>query len=167
MQSAQMRGKGFPSGPRRLRTLWLAGVMLGGLSLQASAEIYNVNVASDAVQDPATTTKCAAQGDTSHCSLRAAIMFGNTRSGSHIINFVGVTSITVINGGLPQMRAPYTVNGLGVTINGNGRACLDLTDSGTPAIGHTNGATGSKIFNLTIGNCNGNGNIWTRNSTGH
>ena len=157
MQSALMRGKESPSGPRRLRTLWLAGAMLGGLSLQASAEIYNVNVSSDAVQDPATTTKCAAQGDTSHCSLRAAIMFGNTRSGSHIINFVGVTTVTVINGGLPQMRAPYTVNGLGVTINGNGRACLDLTDSGTAAIGHANGATGSKIFNLTIGNCNGNG----------
>ena len=89
MQSAQMRGKGFPSSPRRLRTLWLAGIMLGGLSLQAGAETYNVNVSSDAVQDPATTTKCAAQGDTTHCSLRAAIMFGNTRSGSHIINFVG------------------------------------------------------------------------------
>src|SRR5258706_11847559 len=78
MQSAQMRGKGFPSSSRRLRTLWLAGAMLGGLSLQAGAETYNVNVSSDAVQDPATTTNCAALGDTSHCSLRAAIMFGNT-----------------------------------------------------------------------------------------
>lgn len=157
MQSAHLRGKGFYTGARRLRTLWLAGIMLGGLSLHAQAEIYNVNVSSDAPQDPATTTKCAAQGDTTHCSLRAAIMFGNTRSGSHTINFVGVTSITVINGGLPQMRAPFTVNGNRVTINGNGRGCLDLTDSGTSALGHANGATGSKIFNLTIGNCNGNG----------
>lgn len=157
MQSAHLRGKGFHSGARRLRTLWLAGVLLGGLSLHAQAETYNVNVSSDAPQDPATTNKCAAQGDTTHCSLRAAIMFGNTRSGSHTINFVGVTSITVINGGLPQMRAPFTVNGNRVTINGNGRGCLDLTDSGTAAIGHANGATGSKIFNLTIGNCNGNG----------
>jgi hypothetical protein len=157
MQSAQLRGRGIPSGVRRLRMLWLAGAMLGGMSLQAGAEIYNVNVSSDAVQDPATTTKCAAQGDTTHCSLRAAIMFGNGRSGSHIINFVGVTSITVINGGLPQMRAPYTVNGAGVTIIGNGRPCLDLTDSGTAALGHADGATGSKIYNLSIGGCNGNG----------
>ncbi|UXI65988.1 hypothetical protein [Tahibacter amnicola] len=157
MQSAHLRGKGLHSGAPRLRTLWLAGALLGGLSLQAGAETYNVNVSSDAPQDPATTTKCAAQGDTSHCSLRAAIMFGNTRAGSHIINFVGVTSITVVNGGLPQMRAPYTVNGNKVTINGNGRSCLDLTDSGTAALGHANGATGSKIYNLVIGNCNGNG----------
>jgi hypothetical protein len=157
MQSAQVRGQGVTSTVRRLRALWLAGAMLGGLSLQAGAETYTVNVSSDAVQDPATTTKCAAQGDTTHCSLRAAIMFGNNRSGSHIINFSGVTTITVINGGLPQMRAPYTINGAGVTINGNGRACLDLTDSGTAAIGHADGATGSKIYNLSIGNCNGNG----------
>ena len=157
IQSAHSRGKGFRSGARRLRTLWLAGAMLGALSLQAHAEIYNVNVSSDAPQDPATTNKCAAQGDTTHCSLRAAIMYGNTRSGSHVINFVGVTSITVVNGGLPQMRAPYTVNGNKVIINGNGRPCLDLTDSGTAALGHADGATGSKIFNLVIGNCNGNG----------
>lgn len=157
MQSAQARGKGFHSGARRLRTLWLAGAMLGGLSLHAHAEIYNVNVSSDAPQDPATTTKCAAQGDTTKCSLRAAIMFGNTRAGSHTINFVGVTSITVVNGGLPQLRAPFTINGNRVTINGNGRGCLDLTDSGTAALGHADGATGSKIFNLNIGNCNGNG----------
>lgn len=157
MQSAQVRGKGIHSGARRLRTLWLAGALLGGLGLQAHAEIYNVNVSSDAPQDPATTTKCAAQGDTTKCSLRAAIMYGNTRAGSHTINFVGVTSITVVNGGLPQMRAPYTINGNRVVINGNGRSCLDLTDSGTAAIGHADGATGSKIFNLTIGNCNGNG----------
>lgn len=157
MQSAHLRGQGFQSGARRLRTLWLAGAMLGGLSLHAHAETYNVNVSSDAPQDPATTTKCAAQGDTTHCSLRAAIMFGNGRNGSHIINFVGVTSITVINGGLPQMRAPFTINGNRVTINGNGRSCLDLTDSGTAGLGHADGATGSKIFNLNIGNCNGNG----------
>lgn len=157
MQSAQVRGKGFHSGAKHLRSLWLAVALLGGLSLQAHAETYNVNVSSDAPQDPATTTKCAAQGDTTKCSLRAAIMYGNTRAGSHIINFVGVTSITLINGGLTQMRAPYTVNGNRVTINGNGRSCLDLTDSGTAAIGHADGATGSKIFNLNIGNCNGNG----------
>lgn len=157
MQSAHVRGKGFHSGARRLRTLWLAGALLGGLSLQAHAETYNVNVSNDAPQDPATTTKCATLGDTTKCSLRAAIMYGNTRAGSHIINFVGVTSITLINGGLTQMRAPYTVNGNRVTINGNGRSCLDLTDSGTAAIGHAEGATGSKIFNLNIGNCNGNG----------
>ena len=157
MQSAHLRGKRFSSGARRLGALWLAGAMLAGLSVQAGAEIYNVNVSNDVVQDPATTNKCATQGDTTKCSLRAAIMFGNTRSGSHTINFVGVTSITVVNGGLPQMRAPFTVNGNRVTINGNGRSCLDLTDSGTAALGHADGATGSKIFNLNIGNCNGNG----------
>lgn len=156
-QSAHVRGKRISSGARRLGALWLAGAMLAGLSGQAGAEIYNVNVSNDAVQDPATTNKCATQGDTTKCSLRAAIMFGNTRAGSHTINFVGVTSITLINGGLTQLRAPYTINGNRVTINGNGRSCLDLTDSGTAAIGHTYGATGSKIFNLVIGNCNGNG----------
>lgn len=156
MQSTPVRGKEFPRGTRCLRTRWLAGAMLGALSLGAGAETYTVNVGTDGVQDSATTTKCAVQGDTSHCSLRAAIMFGNTRSGSHIINF-SVTSVTVVNGGLPQMRAPYTVNGAGVTINGNGRACLDLTDSGDAMVGHSNGATGSKILNLTIGNCNGHG----------
>lgn len=159
MKFAHLRGRGIPSGGKRLRTLWLAGTLLGGISLQAGAETYTVNVNSDAVQDPATTTKCAAQGDTTHCSLRAAIMFGNNRSGSHIINFSGVSSITVINGALPQMRAPYTVNfgGARVTINGNGRGCFDLTDSGTAAIGHADGATGSKIYNMVIGGCSGNG----------
>lgn len=159
MQSAPRRGQGTPSGAGRLRVHWLAGLVLGALAVQAGAETYTVNVNSDAPQDPATTSKCAAQGDTAHCSLRAAIMFGNTRSGSHTINFSGVTSITVVNGALPQMRAPYTVNfgGARVTINGNGRGCFDLTDSGTAALGHADGATGSKIYNLAIGGCSGNG----------
>ena len=89
------------------------------------------------------------------CSLRAAIQEGNALAGGpHIINFT-VPTVNVINGPLPMMMAPFTIVGAGVTINGNGQGCLSLTDSGTPALGYMNGATGSSISNLTIGNCNG------------
>ncbi len=93
---------------------------------------------------------------TGHCSLRAAIQQGNALSGTHTITF-SVTTVNVINGGLPALAAPFTIVGTGVTINGNGHGCLSLTDSGTPALGHTTGATGSTISNLTIGNCSGDG----------
>src|SRR5690349_4862446 len=138
------------------RAHWLAAALLGAVAMPAWADVYNVNVGTDAGQDPAITNHCAALGDTSHCTLRAAIAIGNTRSGSHTIN-IGVPTITVVNGGLTQMRAPFTVNGNHATINGNGHGCFDLTDSGTAAIGHADGATGSKLLNLVIGNCSGAG----------
>ena len=138
------------------RAPWLFGALFCAAAMPASADIYNVNVATDVGQDPAITDHCAALGDTSHCTLRAAISIGNNRSGTHTIN-IGVPSITVINGSMTQFRAPFIVNGNHATINGNGHGCLDLTDSGTIAVGHADGATGSKLLNLVIGNCSGPG----------
>ncbi len=138
------------------RAHWLAAALLGAVAMPASADVYTVNVGTDAGQDPAITNHCAALGDTSHCTLRAAIAIGNTRSGSHTIN-IGVPTINIVNGSLTQLRAPFTVNGNHATINGNGHGCFDLTDSGTAAIGHADGATGSQLLNLVIGNCGGAG----------
>ena len=135
---------------------WLPAAVLCALATPACADVFNVNVATDAGQDPAITDHCAALGDTSHCTLRAAISIGNARSGSHVIN-IGVPAITVVNGGMTQLRAPFTINGNHATINGNGHGCFDLTDSGTAAVGHSTGATGSQLFNLVIGNCSGAG----------
>ena len=76
---------------------------------------------------------------------------------------------------MAQLRAKYVVNGGHVTINGNGtgHGCLDLTDSGTAALGHSTGAAGSTLTNLVIGNCNsagisanGHGYIFTGNFIG-
>jgi hypothetical protein len=104
-----------------------------------------------------------------HCSLRAAIEEGNALAGDHIINFAGPFVIQLGND-LAQMRAKYVVNGAGVTVDGTyvknsviGYGCLDLTDSGTPAIGHGTGAAGSTIANLTVVRCNG----WGIASNGH
>jgi len=143
-------------GARLHRGHWLAAALLCAMAAPASADVYNVNVATDAGQDPAITDHCAALGDTSHCTLRAAISIGNARPGSHVIN-IGVPAITVINGSMAQLRAPFTINGNHATINGNGHGCLDLTDSGTAAVGHSTGATGSQVLNLVIGNCSGAG----------
>ncbi len=126
------------------------------MAMPACADIFNVNTGTDVGQDPAVTNACADLGNHAQCSLRAAITIGNARAGIHTIN-ISVPLITVVNGGLPQLRAPFTVNGNHATINGNGHGCLDLTDSGTPAVGHSNGATGSSLLNLVIGNCNGSG----------
>lgn len=144
------------SAPPFGRVHWLAALALYAAATSASADVYTVNVGTDAGQDPAITDHCAALGDTSHCTLRAAIAIGNTRSGSHTIN-IGVPVITIVNGSLTQMRAPFIVNGNHATIDGNGRGCFDLIDSGTAAIGHADGASGSKLLNLVIGNCNGAG----------
>jgi len=129
------------------------------------ADTFLIDVSSDGVQSPANTTTCAEQGNTAHCSLRAAIMLGNTRAGSHTITFSpSVLMITVINGNLPTMMAPYTMIGNHITtINGNGHGCLDLTDSGTVALGHTDGATNSSITDMVINNCGGSG----INANGH
>ena len=138
------------------RARWLAMGLLCAIAAPAWADVYNVNSSGDTDQDPAINDHCAALNDTSHCTLRAAIKFGNGRSGSHVIN-IGVPAITIINGSLTQMRAPFTVNGNHATINGNGHGCFDLTDSGTAGLGHADGATGSKLLNLVIGNCSGAG----------
>jgi len=141
---------------RRRASHGLAFALFAAVALPAHAEVYNVDVGTDAGQDPGITSHCAAQGDTSHCTLRAAIMLGNTRPGAHTIN-IGVPQVTLVNGSLAQLRAPFTINGNHATINGNGHGCFDLTDSGTAAVGHGDGATGSKLFNLVIGNCSGSG----------
>lgn len=140
--------------------------------MPAWADIYNVNVGTDAGQDPAVTNACANLGNHAQCSLRAAITIGNARAGIHTVN-IGVPLITVVNGGLPQLRAPFTLNGNHATINGNGHGCFDLTDSGIAAVGHSDGATGSSVFNFVIGNCsgagisaNGHGYIFTGNYIG-
>src|SRR6478735_2721845 len=151
IRSARVR-----SGRTSRLTRGTLAALLCAAAMPAWADVYNVDVGTDVGQDPAITNHCAALGDTSHCTLRAAIAIGNTRSGSHTIN-IGVPTINVVNGGLPQLRAPFTVNGNHATINGNGHGCFDLTDSGTPAVGHTDGATGSQLLNLVIGNCSGAG----------
>jgi hypothetical protein len=156
MRNARERS-GRASNPSRFRrTRWLSAALLGAMAMPACADVFNVNVGTDAGQDPAIADHCAALGDTTHCTLRAAITVGNARSGSHTIN-IGVPTVTVVNGSLSQLRAPFTVNGNHATINGNGHGCFDLTDSGTAAVGHTTGATGSQLLNLVIGNCSGAG----------
>ena len=107
------------------------------------------------------------------CSLRAAIEEANALQNTlvggvptpHTITFT-VTIVNIINGGLPTIAAPVTLSGAPVvttTISGNNsgaqqkQGCLSLTDSGTANLNHGNGATGSTISNLTIGNCSGDG----------
>lgn len=155
-RSARARTRRPSGGPRFGRAQWLFGALLGAIAMPAFADIFNVNVGTDALQDSTITDHCAASGDTGHCTLRAAIAVGNARAGVHTIN-ISVPTITVINGGLPQIRAPFTINGNHATINGNGHGCFDLTDSGTAAVGHSDGATGSQLLNLVIGNCSGAG----------
>jgi trimeric autotransporter adhesin len=98
------------------------------------------------------------------CSLRAAIEEGNalagaTRASPHTITFA-VPQVNVINGDLPTLAAPFLITGP-VVINGQGNAskhgCLSLSDAGTPALGYSNGATGSTLTLLSIGNCSGDG----------
>ncbi len=98
------------------------------------------------------------------CSLRAAIEEGNALAGAtaatpHSITFV-VPQVNVINGSLPTMMAPFLVTGPTI-INGTGNAfahgCISVSDSGTSALGYGNGATGSTITLLSIGNCSGDG----------
>ena len=98
------------------------------------------------------------------CSLRAAITEGNALAGAtaatpHQITF-STPVVNVINGSLPTMAAPFIVTGP-VIINGSGNGsahgCISLSDSGTPALGYVDGATGSTVTLLSIGNCSGDG----------
>ncbi len=106
------------------------------------------------------------------CSLRAAIdeanALANTLVGGaptpHTITF-SVTTVNIINGSLPTIAAPVIITGVSgvTTISGNNsgagskQGCLSLTDTGTVALNHAKGATGTKILNLSIGNCSSDG----------
>ena len=147
--------------------------LLSAFSLPAAANGFVVDTGTDGPQDPSNTTTCAelvspgSTMTTGHCSLRAAIMLGNNITGPHTITFnPTVPMVTVVNGNLDQMRAQFAITGnlpVRTIINGNGHGCLDLTDSGTertspaPPIHNGNGANGSMISNLSIGNCSGAG----------
>jgi len=142
-----------------LRHRW-AAFALAFAALPAAANIFNVDSAGDGDQAVGNTTTCSETGNTSHCSLRAAISLGNNITGPHIIN-INVPAITIINGAMSQMRAQYTLNGNAATINGGNHGCLSLTDSGTDSvplnIHNGNGANGSIVANLSIGGCSGDG----------
>ena len=97
---------------------------------------------------------------TGFCSLRAAIELSNNLSGSHTITFNPGITVTIVNGALDTVMAPITITGTPITrtvLNGSGHGCFNLTDSGTVALNHGSGATGSTIANMVIGNCGGYG----------
>ena len=154
---------------RALSTSALVG-LAALAAMPAWANSFTVTTGSDGSQQAGNTASCAevdnANVPTGKCSLRAAIMLGNNITGPHTITFSpAVTKVTVVNGGLAQLRAQFSVIGAlpaRTAIDGNGHGCLDLTDSGTEqnapvAIHNGKGATGSTISNLVIGNCSGAG----------
>lgn len=161
IRSALPRSRGFfrdePADRRwRSRIPWLLGMLLMCLATQAFADAFIVNTNTDADQDPAITDKCAALGDNAVCTLRAAIMIANTRSGAHTID-ITVPSIQLVNGDLPTIMAPVIIHGNHATIDGNSLGCFQLTDSGDAMLSHADGATGSQLYDLVIGKCNGSG----------
>ncbi|MEO8133745.1 MAG: Ig-like domain-containing protein, partial [Betaproteobacteria bacterium] len=102
------------------------------------------------------------------CTLNAAIMEGNVRSGTHTITFLPAVTQVTLTGTLNPMRAPFTIIGnlpVRTIINGAGiLSCFVLEDSGDMATGHSydpitgaGGADGSTISNMVIQNCNGHG----------
>jgi hypothetical protein len=144
--------------------------LLAAFSLPAAAAMFNVTTGTDGSQQVGNTTTCVEVDNTNMptnngCSLRAAIMLGNNITGPHTITFApSVVKVTVVNGGMAQLRAQYTVIGalpIRTAIDGNGHGCIDLEDAGTeqlsPPIHNGNGATGSTVSNLAIGNCSGAG----------
>ena len=160
--------------PRILRETFSAiapalAALLAAFALPASANTFTVTTGTDGSQQSGNTTSCvevdASNQPTGKCSLRAAISVGNGITGPHTITFdPTVTTVTVVNGAMAQLRAQFTVTGAIPTrtaIDGGGHGCLDLTDSGTeqasPPIHNGKGATGSTIANLVIGNCSGAG----------
>ncbi len=156
----------LPAAAVRYRPLKLAAALLRHLTFlclifllagPAAAATFNVDIGSTDGHDSHPGDGVCNDG-TGHCSLRAAIEEGNALAGTHIINLMPSASpIKIINGSMAQLRAQYVLNGNHVTIDGNGRGCLDLTDSGTAALGHATGAANSMVTNVVIGNCNGAG----------
>ena len=153
-----------------LLLLFALGVVASGLASAASSSfVVNVGTTDLVDANPGNGVCADANGQ---CSLRAAIMEANALANSlvggvptpHTITF-SVATINVINGSLPTIAAPVTITGTpGVTtISGNNsgagskQGCISLTDSGTAALNHGKGATGSKILNMAIGNCSGDG----------
>ena len=155
--------KPLPATLGRARTKgWVVFVLLACLSLCNAAWgasfVVNTNADTDDA-NPGDGT-CADSGG--HCSLRAAIEEGNalagaTRIAPHTINFA-VPEVDISNGAFPTMMAPFAVTGP-VYINGAGMGtpltCLSLMDSGTTGLGYSNGANGSIITLVTVGNCGG------------
>ena len=101
---------------------------------------------------------CADSGG--KCSLRAAIEEGNALSGAtrlspHTITFA-VPEVDISNGSFPPATAPFHITGP-VYINGGGLTCLGFSESGQIPAGYAaNGADGSTISLITIGNCGSN-----------
>ncbi len=164
------------TGPTRLANRLFAlavlslGLLFAGPTLAASSA-FVVNIGTTDLVDASPGNGVCADAN-GQCSLRAAIMEANALANSlvggiptpHTITFT-VSTINVINGSLPTIAAPITITGVpGVTtISGNNsgagskQGCLSLTDSGTAALNHGKGATGSKILNMAVGNCSGDG----------
>ena len=119
------------------RLLWAALVLLAAAPALALGGNFVVNEnATDLVDATPGDGTCA--DINGKCSLRAAILEGNALAGAsalapHSITF-SVTSVTVVNGSLPTMMAPFAVTGVLVTINGNNQGCFSLVDSGTMAM---------------------------------
>jgi trimeric autotransporter adhesin len=165
--------KSLRNAAARLGVSALLALTLLGIAAPAAAatSAFVVNIGSTDLADKNKGDGICADVN-NQCSLRAAIeeanALANTLVGGvatpHTITF-SVTTVNVINGGLPMIAAPVTITGVpGVTtISGNNsgagskQGCISLTDSGTAALNHGKGATGTKIFNLSIGNCSGDG----------
>ncbi len=141
---------------------WMGFVFVASLSLSSAAwgASFVVNTSGDTSDASPGNGTCADSGG--HCSLRAAIEEGNalmgaTRLSPHTITFT-VPVVNISNGSFPTMMAPFVMTGP-VFINGAGMGtpltCLSLADSGTSGLGYSNGANGSIISLISIGNCGG------------
>ena len=147
---------------QRIRALLLIPCLLVAAPVMAAGPgVFTVNDANTDLQDKTPGDGICADIN-GKCSLRAAIEEGNALAGAtlltpHSITFA-VPQVNVINGDLPTMMAPFIITGPAI-INGKGNAskhgCLTLSDAGTPALGYANGATGSTITLVSIGNCSG------------
>jgi CSLREA domain-containing protein len=154
-----MKSSSLTSGRARFKR-WMGFVLVAGLSLTSMAwgASFVVNTGADTSDANPGNGACA--DSTGHCSLRAAIEEGNalmgaTRLSPHTITFT-VPEVDISNGSFPTMMAPFVMTGP-VYINGAGNgtplSCLSLMDSGTVSLGYTNGANGSIISLISIGNC--------------
>ena len=82
---------------------WLLSAAIVAMTSPVLADTFTVDIGTDEKQDLAITDHCAALGNTTHCSLRAAIEIGNARPGSHTIGF-SVPLVTVVDGDLRDDR---------------------------------------------------------------